>query len=320
MIRLIEADDTQREHILDGTYPIWGEGLSREAYSRWNRAQLATPWGREHLCRMATVDESGDVLASAKRYDFVGSAGGERVRILGIGAVFTPEARRGRGHARTLMEMMMSDAARRGCTLALLFSEIGPAYYEAMGFQAVPQRRITLEASPVNGSPAMLVRSGDADDLPVMAEISARYAADAAFALERSPELIAFGLARRRLLAGLGPPGLRDVEFFVTEEAHRPAAYVVITRGPRGRFLEDCGDRDPTGARIGAMLQVLAAREPAEAPLRVTGWLPASLRPPQVRVVLDEPASDIMMVRSLSEDPKALPVLTPSVYWPLDLF
>jgi predicted N-acetyltransferase YhbS len=319
-MRLIEADDPQREQIMDGTYPVWGEGLSREAYSRWNRAQMATPWGRDHLRRVAIVDDTGDILASAKRYDFDARAGGERIRILGIGAVFTPESKRGRGYARTLIELMMADAAARGGTLALLFSEIGPAYYETLGFQVVQQRRVTLEAAAPNGSPAMLVRSGDADDLPVMADISARYTSEAAFALERSPGLIGFGLARRRLLAGLGPPGLRDVEFFVTEEAHRAAAYVVVTRGPRGRFLEDCGDRDPTGARIGAMLQVLAARAPVDAPLRVTGWLPASLRPPQVRVVLDEPANDIMMVRSLVGDPKALPVLTPSVYWPLDLF
>jgi len=281
---------------------------------------MATPWGRDHLRRVAIVDDAGDILASAKRYDLDARAGGERVRILGIGAVFTPESKRGRGYARTLIELMMSDAAARGGTLALLFSEIGPAYYETLGFQVVQQRRVTLEAAAPNGSPAILVRSGDADDLPLMADISARYASEAAFALERSPELIGFGLARRRLLAGLGPPGLRDVEFFVTEEAYRAAAYVVVTRGPRGRFLEDCGDRDPTGARIGAMLQALAAREPAEAPLRVTGWLPASLRPPQVRVVLDESANDIMMVRSLVGDSKTLPVLTPSVYWPLDLF
>jgi hypothetical protein len=83
------------------------------------------------------------------------------------------------------------------------------------------------------------VRSGETVDLPYLAEISSRYRAGAAFALDRSAPFLAFVHARRRLLAGLGPSGLRHVEFFVAEEAHRPAAYVFVTRGPRGAVLEE---------------------------------------------------------------------------------
>ena len=113
-------------------------------------------------------------------------------------------SKRGRGHAAALIDAMVTDAAARGCAMALLFSEIGARYYEALGFQVVPREMVTVEVMPFTGSPAMLVRSGEAADLDAIAEISARYADGATFALERTPELIAFGLARKRLLAGLG--------------------------------------------------------------------------------------------------------------------
>ena len=44
---------------------------------------------------------------------------------------------------------------------------------------------MTIAVKPFTGSPATIVRSGEAGDLPVIAEISARYAENAAFALER---------------------------------------------------------------------------------------------------------------------------------------
>ena len=130
-------------------------------------------------------------------------------------------------------------------------------------------------------------------------------------------QLIEFGFARRRLLAGLGPDGLRQAEFFVAEEGHRPVAYVFVTRGPRGVVLEECGDRDPNGARIGAILQVLAARTPADPAQHMTTWLPPDLRPPQISVTSESPSPEIMMIRPLLD---VAPDLHPVVYWQTDTF
>jgi ribosomal protein S18 acetylase RimI-like enzyme len=315
---LIVADRTLLEQILDGTYPIWGEGLTRESYSAWNRGQMATGWGRSNLRRVALFDD-GTLLASAKRYDFEARVGAGRVLVLGIGAVFTPVDQRGRGHARRLIELMVEDATARGCAYALLFSEIGAAFYESMGFRVVPRSLVSLEVipKPDAGAPATFVRTGETADLPGIAEISVRYSEGAAFALDRSAELIGFGLARRRLLAGLSPAGRRQVEFFVAEEGGRAAAYVFITRGPSGVVLEECGDRDPSGARIGAILQVLAAREPADPLSRMTAWLPRDLWPPQVDVIAGGPAAEIMMMRPLRD---VASDLHPVVYWQSDIF
>ena len=123
MAELISTDAGQLARILESTYPIWNEGLSFDGYSRWNLVQMRTTWGAAHLSRVALVN--GDtILASAKRYDLDARQGRRMLRILGIGAVFTPESQRGRGHARELIRRMMADAAREGYHAALLFSEI----------------------------------------------------------------------------------------------------------------------------------------------------------------------------------------------------
>jgi hypothetical protein len=175
------------------------------------------------LRRVARVE--GGRRFERKALRFVARVGGRDVSVLGIGAVFTPVEARGQGHARSLINEMTSEAAGAGAGLALLFSEIGTSYYESMGFRTVPRPSYVMEViRGRGGAPATLVRSGEAADFDLIAEISARYAEGAGFALVRTPDLIQFGLARRRLLAGLGPPGLRDVEFFVAEEANRAVA------------------------------------------------------------------------------------------------
>ena len=320
MARLIEADPALLEAILDGTYPIWNEGLTREAYSAWNRGQMRTAWGLGHLRRVALV-EGDSLLASAKRYDFRAVVQGREVEVLGIGAVFTPVERRRRGHARELIDLMMTDAAGRGAEFALLFSEIDPAYYAAMGFREIARPLSTISVRTRAGAPATFVRSGTPADLPALAEISARYRVDGSgFALIRGADLIEFAFARRRLLAGLGVAGRREIEFFVAEEGHQPVAYVFITHGPAGAVLEECGDRDPSGARIGAILQVLAARTPHVAPLALTGWLPSSIRPPQLSIEVGLTPVEVMMIRALRSATTADWANASVTYWQTDTF
>ena len=66
-MNLVLAEGALLERILDDTYPVWNEGLSRQAYGQWNTAQLRTPWGRDHLHRFALLDAQGDVLASVNQ-------------------------------------------------------------------------------------------------------------------------------------------------------------------------------------------------------------------------------------------------------------
>src|SRR5690349_9184973 len=129
MLELVSAEPPHIVEILDATHTIWHDGLNRRAYAQFWAAQRATPWGSTHLDRWALIDD-GHPVASTKLYRFDASLDGRSIRVLGLGAVFTQPAHRGRGYAPLLIERVLDRAAADGFDLALLFSEIGAPYYQ----------------------------------------------------------------------------------------------------------------------------------------------------------------------------------------------
>lgn len=304
------------------THPLWHDGLSVDAYRRYWDAQLRTAWGRQHLDRVALVD-GAHVLSSAKRYDLSLRLDGRIRRVLGIGAVFTTPAHRGHGYARELLARMLDTAVTEGQEFAMLFSEIDPSFYERLDFVPVPLQASTLVVDQKRGgAPAVLVRAGDDRDLPVIAEMSAARSNDARLALDRSEDFIKFNIARRRLASGLAPIGLRQTEFLVVEEGYQAVAYLVCTVEGGRWTIEEAGDRDPAGARLGAMLQVMLAREPSATLPEITSWWPQRLMPPQLTVTGSVPTKEVLMIRPLRDRTLPLPPLAAAevAYWHGDYF
>jgi len=85
-------------------------------------------------------------------------------------------------------------------------------------------------------------------------------------------------------------------------------------------WLEACADRDPAGARVGAMLQVLRARTLGESWPPLCSWLPDRWLPPQLRIAARAPAADICMIRPLGKT--VLPALGSKdvEWWHADCF
>lgn len=320
--QVVPATGAILQQILDDTHAIWSDGLSRDSYAKAWSAQLKTPWGRAHLDRVALVD-GPHVMCSAKRYDLSLRLDGRIRRALGIGAVFTPPAHRGRGSARELIARMLDTAVTEGQEFAMLFSEISPAFYERLDFVPVPLIESTFEVDQKRGgAPAMLVRSGDERDLPSIVDMSAARSASARLALDRSEDFIRFGITRKRLLSGLAPIGTRTTEFLVVEEGHQAVAYLVSTEENGRWMIEECGDRDPAGARLGAMLQVMLARHPSERLPEIKGWWPHGYVPPQMKIVASAPTQEVLMIRPLRDRILPLPPLAAAevVYWHADYF
>ena len=323
MTNLVEAEGPTLDRILDDTYSIWHDGLTRPAYGRFYAAQVATPWGKAHLRRLALVD-GDEVLASAKLYAFDAVLDGRPIRVAGIGAVFTAEARRGRGAARELIERLLERASADGADLALLFSEIGPDYYARLGFEPIVTHDLQLRVTESTryGAPMTMVRGGDDRDLKDIVSMGLARAEPSRFHLSRDRDLVAYAITRRRLLGGLGPPGTRALHFFIAEEGASAVAYVVISVQGNTWTIEEAGDRDPGGARLGAILQALIAREPAEKRPSIKAWLPDGFLPPQVTIIGETPSAEVMMIRPLSDRTRRLRPLAPAdvCYWHGDAF
>src|SRR5205807_2030800 len=99
-----------------------------------------------------------------------------------------------------------------------------------------------------------------------------------------------------------------QVHFFVAEEGASAVAYVVLSSRGDDWVLEEAGDRDPSGARVGAILQALIARQPAERRPTLRGRLPPMFLPAQLAVVERRPTADVMMVRPLASAPLSPPL------------
>ena len=320
-LSLASATGTMLDHVLRDTYPVWGEGLSFDAYARYVRGLRRTAWGESHLERVVLLD-GARLLSSAARHDLSARIDGRIRRVLGIGSIFTPRELRGRGAASALIAHLVDAANTEGHEFVLLFSDIGPTLFERLDFVPVPLEQATLTVHLKGGAPAMLVRAGDDRDVPHIAELGLTRAVGARLALDRTEDYIRHAITRRRLLAGLGPPGARHTEFFVAEEGHMAVAYLVCT-AHHGRWtIEEAGDRDPSGARIGAMLQVMLAREPSQPPPEIAAWWPQSLTPPQLEVSARRATDEVMMIRPLRDRTLPMPPLAASdvVFWHGDLF
>jgi hypothetical protein len=263
------------------------------------------------------------VLSSAKRYDLSLRIDGRIRRVLGIGALFTAPLHRNRGFGRELLTRMLDTAVTEGQEFAMLFSEIAPAFYERLDFVPVPLLESTIEVDRKRGgAPAMLVRSGDDRDIPSIAEMSATRTSPARLSLNRSEDFIRFQITRKRLQSGLSPSGHRHNEFLVVEEGSQAVAYLVMTEQDGRWMIEEAGDRDPTGARLGAMLQVMLARYPSEPLPEIKTWWPRDLVPQQLKIAATSSTESVLMIRPLRDRILPLPPLAAAevVFWHSDYF
>jgi GNAT superfamily N-acetyltransferase len=316
------------ERVLEATPPLYHDGLSRTAYGKLCSAQTKTAWGRQSQQRLALVD-GANLLASAQHYDLAGTFEGHAVRICGLGSVFTDPAHRGLGLARVLVQALLDRAARIGTEMALLFSRVG--LHEDvegvdgadLGFEAIPLTDTTLRVaeSSRHGAPMTMVRGGEERDLAAIVAMGRVRADPFRFHLDRDIDLVRYAITTQRLRAGLGRANARQLHFFIAEEGTTAAAYVVVSVAGDTWTLEECGDRDPSGARVGALLQALIAREPVERRPTIRGWLPPHFLPPQITIVSATSSTATVMVRALNR--AAMPARLSGddvLYWRNDVF
>ena len=194
------------------------------------------------------------------------------------------------------------------------------------GVETIQDSRLVLVQLAVGqsarpGAPMTLVRSGEDRDLGAIAVMGQLRAAPFRFSLVRDADPLKHAITRRRLLAGLGAPGAQQTEFVIAEEGITAAAYLVLPVATGTWTIEECGDRDPSGARVGALLQALLAREPAESRPIIRGWLPPGFLPPQVKIAATSPAGSQLLIHPISSGAMRLKLTGAEVmYWRADLF
>ena len=119
------------------------DGRTRSRYVAQTGEIARCGYGRRHYRTVGLYEESTCSRRSSATSARCASAR-ERLRAIGIGAVFTPPELRGRGYASAMLAMELDRSRAEGVDLAFLFSDIRPEFYAELGFVAMPSRSMSF--------------------------------------------------------------------------------------------------------------------------------------------------------------------------------
>jgi hypothetical protein len=205
---LRDLTDEERAAYFRGIQPIWGGGLEEPRFIAFQRRLADSPEARDRY-RLLGWFPSGAMVSAMKVYHLRGSCAGRPLRLLGIGAVFTPPELRRRGHAAAMLRAAMDEHRGNGAQAAVLFSDIDTDYYRRLGFRLLESRECNVNAAqlPRAGGGFRSAMAGDEEGMERL--FAEARAGETRFALARDGWSLRFQLRRLRELArarGAGEP------------------------------------------------------------------------------------------------------------------
>lgn len=268
MMRLasIPFDEYARE-VLPQTAELWAGRRDLASYVAQNAEIAGSGYGRRNFATVGFYD-GARLVASIKRYARIVHFGSQRLRAVGIGAVFTPPPYRGRGYASAMLALLLDESRAAGCDLAYLFSDIRPAFYADIGFTALPSRAISLRADGLSGSRVEVRRLEESDWTGVRRCYDLAERARS-WGFVRTPLIWEWIRLRMRH----GSEHQNGVQTnLVVRRGRGVAAYVIGVRAPEhdAYILEEFGFADVAAAALVPPLLRSAAGDLR----RVTGWNP----------------------------------------------
>lgn len=245
--------------VLPHTHALWGHTQTFEQYVERNKRLAQSPYGKKHYTLFA-LEDGGNVLASFKRYERDARRGEERLRAIGIGAVFTPQEFRGSGNATAMLAMALDAARAGGFDFAFLYSDIHPQFYRELGFSELPSRTLSVRADGFSASRIRAEQIG-ARDWSGVRETFEHNEAQRAFAFVRSP--LFWSLVRLRAENG---------DNLLVRDGKTIAAYLLGRREPRhdAYVIDELAYADEKYKPLAEALLRCAAGDLR----RITGWLP----------------------------------------------
>jgi predicted N-acetyltransferase YhbS len=277
---LTPAAPDQLDSIYRESHALWGAGLTFEDYLGLWHDLRRTSWGRSRAGFYVWADDTGKVLSSVKLYRPALRVAGRALTATVIGALFTPRAERRRGHASALLRAVFSRARERGDGVALLFSDIGTAYYAAFGFRALPAQedRAALPADP--GAPGgWSLRPMTGEDRDPVLRAHHDYCRTRPLAMIRDADHWRFlDVRSTRFFERLGDARLRQSRLIALDRG-RFAGYLLTVESKREWNVREVGAPGGDPEAMAAILRLGAADARREGRRRFYGWLPPEVKP-----------------------------------------
>ena len=261
------APDAYVKEVLPQTAHLWSGRRDFDTYVLQTLEIAQGPYGRRHFRTFGLYD-GHEMLATFKRYERTLQLNGNRLRAVGIGAVYTPEQHRGRGYASAMLAMLLDRSRGDGFDLAYLFSDIRPQFYTDIGFRALPSRSYSARTDRLSKVRVEVERLEENDWTAVRRcfDLCARRRV---WGFARTP--LVWDWIRTRARHGSEHPAGTPTNL-VVRRGRGIAAYVLGVRAPRrdAFVLDEIAYADDDAA---AFVQPLL-RSAAGDLRRVTGWLP----------------------------------------------
>lgn len=190
--------------VLHETYSIWSAGLTKANYLEYTWLQMNHRWSRKNY-RFLIYRRRGKVAASCKLYSSAMDARGKTYRVGVIGAVYTQQSFRNEGCASALMEDVINLAAAENYDGLLLYTEIGPAFYERFGFRetggsdfnlVLTQSGSDKRSKTLSVSPRPIERT----DAPEIIRHYKRWLRTQPYGVHRTPDYVDYKVSRERYL------------------------------------------------------------------------------------------------------------------------
>lgn len=276
MAGLFVRGDREIRRIYRESYSLWGIGLTPEGYFGLWQDIRATDWGSRYL-DFLTWEDGGAILSSMKRYRPLVRSDGSTGRATVIGAVYTPARYRREGHAAAMIRAVLDEARGAGDRLALLFTDIGTAYYRGLGFQTLPATSamagLIPARQPIHG-PIELSPVGPAC-LPQVREAHDAGMSGPGLHIVRDREHWDFILTRAdRYFSRAAGSGQR---FLAAHRAGSFIGYLVDMEADGEWEIREVGSTDGSPETMADILRAAACEKPRRTVRAAYGWLPPAL-------------------------------------------
>jgi len=177
------------------TCESWGGSLTRDQYLDRERVLRQTAHGTHAMHTWVLKVSNGVVMASCETFRIPLSPGGA-VEV--IASVYVDKPLRGAGLARRMLAALVAHRREAGLDGLVLFSEVGAALYESVGFRLLPSPTRVVPATAGAHDPAVTLLGPDA--LPDLLERRERLRRDTVD-VRLTPELFEWHAARARFYA-----------------------------------------------------------------------------------------------------------------------
>jgi len=258
-IHLASPEELAAAH--GNVHDIWSKGLGLDDHVT---ARLNSPSHQRARWYVGCLD--GQVVTSLGSYPTEFQLRGKPISGFAIGSVYTREEFRGRGFAQKLIAWVEDYEQQQGAELAILYSDINPNYYAAMGYHLCPSlqgwsdpRAITPDAES-----GLLVEFDGRAQLSDMSAMYHRYHGAAPLSIQRPEAYWQVMFAKFD----------RDRYFWMNDTAGEQRAYARLTPDPHGYRISDYACADHAEQTLTELYRALLSAASTWNIDRLGGWLP----------------------------------------------